>query len=268
MDTLEWGELRAAPWRLENHRRERADREQLFAWRRIYTLSAAHPDWLIVHRWWYDERIARNTTEDLREKLQLAPGQSLLEVGCASGIGLARILPENGRGVGLDHCEAVLRRGRDFGVSSSGTKLAAADASRLPIGSSAFDRVFAYSVFQCFPNHVYAIRVIAEMIRVCKPGGLVFIGDVFGELETPLRFLRRAGVRGDVADALLKPLLPMRDVLVRWTGRKARPQRRTYPRAFFRALCRRWGNDLEILEQSIPERRVSRSRFDVRIRKR
>lgn len=241
--------------------------ERLFAWRRIYEASAGAKDWLTVHRWFYAESVATQTNADLRAKLDLRPGHRLLDLGCASGATMASIMPAGARGFGLDHCEAVLHRGRDFGVNRCQLQLGAADASRLPIRTATFDRVMCYSVFQCFPSAAYALRVVAEMLRVCKPGGLVLIGDVFGELERPYRLLARAGLSGPAADALLSPLFPLRRMTTRMSARMGRPRRRTFPRSFFRAAVSRLGGRVEFLEQNIPSRGLSQTRYDVRIRK-
>lgn len=241
--------------------------ERLFAWRRVYEASAGANSWLTVHRWFYAESVARQTHADLSSKLELDPEHRLLDVGCASGATLAAIMPTGTRGFGLDHCEAVLRRARDFGVDRGQLQLGAADASRLPFGSASFDRVMCYSVFQCFPSTAYALRVIAEMLRVCKPNGLVLIGDVFGEMERPYRLLARAGLRGTTADALLSPLFPLRRIIARMSADIGRPQRLTYPRRFFRDAVLRLGGQVEFLEQDIPSRGLSQTRYDVRIRK-
>ncbi len=51
------------------------------------------------------------------------------------------------------------------------------DALRFPDAS--FDKVVLNAVIQLFPDKAYARRCLAEMVRVCSPGGFVYIGDIF-----------------------------------------------------------------------------------------
>ena len=52
------------------------------------------------------------------------------------------------------------------------------DANDLKFEDGRFDRVMAYSIFHYFPDFDYAVTVIKEMIRVCRKGGIVLIGDI------------------------------------------------------------------------------------------
>jgi len=44
--------------------------------------------------------------------------------------------------------------------------------------SETFDRILSYSIFHYFPSIEYGYNTIDEMIRVCKKGGLILIGDI------------------------------------------------------------------------------------------
>src|SRR5207245_5357238 len=52
--------------------------------------------------------------------------------------------------------------------------VALADVERLPFPGGCFDRVVSRRAFHHFPD---AARVLAEMARVCRPGGAVVIED-------------------------------------------------------------------------------------------
>lgn len=48
----------------------------------------------------------------------------------------------------------------------------------LPFPNGSFDKIFCHSIFQYFPNHQYAAKVVVEMLRVMKPGGKCLIMDI------------------------------------------------------------------------------------------
>ena len=244
---------------------------ELRAWREFYEQTASDPDWLLVHRWRgsdYGERVAAAVVEDVRHKLALAPGDRVLEVGCASGVFLSLVLPPDQCGLGFDHCEALVRRSSDFGIDRRRIRLGVSEAARLPVESDSFDKVFCYSVFQCFPSRAYALQAVGEFLRVCKAGGTVLIGDVFGVMEKQRRRLCSVGLPSLLVDCLLWPLMPTWHAAqwVRWPTDGMR--RRAYARNFFRRALSRSDCEVEFLSQRISGRRVSGSRYDVRIHKR
>lgn len=241
-------------------------KDRLDAWRRLYEFTALSSDWQVVHRWGYGERVAAAVAEDVRCKLMLAPKDRVLEVGCASGVFLSMVLGVGQDGIGFDLCEALVRRSADFGIDRARLRLGVAEAARLPLASNFFDKVFCYSIFQCFPSPAYARQTIAEFLRVCKPGGLILLGDIFGIMEKQRQWLSRHRSFARVADALLWPLAPL------WHAKQIAPptakiRRRAYRRGFFRRAIAGQHCNVEFLLQKIPGRRVSNSRYDVRIHK-
>jgi SAM-dependent methyltransferase len=149
-------------------------------------------DWLEV---W--ERKGRTETSDLRTLdgfenttidaklvageitglLGLGPGVSVLEVGCGAGM-LAEHIP--GDYAGVDYSPAMVRK---FLELQPGRTAQVSPANRLPFADRAFDKVFAFSVFQYFPDHAYADAAIAEMRRVARLA--VFIGDLPERSHSP-----------------------------------------------------------------------------------
>ncbi len=245
----------------------RATKDHLDTWRRLYELTASSSDWQVVHRWGYGETVAAAVAEDVRRKLMLAPEDRVLEVGCASGVFLSMVLDVGQDGVGFDLCEALVHRSGDLGVDRARLRLGVAEAARLPLASNSFDRVFCFSIFQCFPSPAYAQQAIAEFLRVCKPGGLILVGDIFGFMEKHKQWLSRYGFSRSLANTLLWPLTPIWHAaqLARLPTDKLR--RRVYRRKFFRRALAGQDCSVEFLLQHIPGRLVSKSRYDVRIHK-
>jgi len=91
----------------------------------------------------------------------------ILEVGCGEGNNL---VVRGVDAVGIDLSRTSLRTA----VTRSRGPFAQADAARLPFAEGAFDTVFARDLL----HHVDDARaVVAEMVRVCRPGGKVCILD-------------------------------------------------------------------------------------------
>jgi len=236
-------------------------------WRKLYEATAGDDDWLVVHRWDYDDTMARATADDIRAKLELTPQDHVLEVGCASGKKLSMVLWDRQPGAGFDLCEALVKRKGDFAHDPDRLQLGVAEAARLPVQDATFDKVFCYSVSQCFPSEAYAADVVREMLRVCKPGGIVLWGDVLGELEKLRKRLVRLGLPVPLIDAALWLLGPVGRLRHRLRHEADGMIRRLFKRSFFRQSVGSIPCDVEFLEQYVDGRRFAATRYDVRFRK-
>ncbi len=103
---------------------------------------------------------------------------SVLEVGVGTGLSLPRYRPEK-RIVGIDVSRDMLtiarRRVETCGLRNVDT-LAEMDAEQLGFPDNHFDAVVAMHVMSVVPN---PHRCLAEMKRVCKPGGTILICNHF-----------------------------------------------------------------------------------------
>ncbi len=248
-------------------RPDSAEVAHLRTWRNVYGAAAKASDWTAAHRW-SEIDCPYEVADEIREKMRLRPDDFVLEVGCGSGAMLSLVLRDGQRGVGLDQCEALVRRAPDFGVDGMRLRLGVADASRLPIRSESVDRVLSYSVFQCFPSEDYTRRVLVEMMRICRPGGVIVIGDVHGVMEKQAQFLERIGLSRNLAEALLRPFAPVWHLRQRLGRRGDGLRRRAFSRAFFRNALRAFPCEVEFLRQETPGRPYVKLRYDIRITKR
>jgi SAM-dependent methyltransferase len=121
-------------------------------------------------------RTAENSAAYLLPELR--PGMSLLDVGSGPGTITAdlaaRVAP--GRVTALETSDAVLQHTRDE-VTRRGcgsVDFVVGDVLALDFPSASFDVVHAHQVLQHVPDPNAALR---EMIRVCRPGGLVAARD-------------------------------------------------------------------------------------------
>ncbi len=114
------------------------------------------------------------------EYMHLAPGQVVLDVGCGPGtdtLPLCRQVSPTGQVVGVDYDDAMIReadrRAVEAGLHEQVRHLCAS-VPPIPFPDGAFDAVRCERVFQHIPNPE---MVLAEMVRVTRPGGWVVVVD-------------------------------------------------------------------------------------------
>jgi SAM-dependent methyltransferase len=136
-------------------------------------------------------RYMEGNARDFYERLNVAPGCRLLDVGCGSGK-LALIAAKDGLEVtGVDFASNLVERAR---VRAQAEGLQArfeeADAEALPFEDTSFDVVASLigAMFAPRPE-----LVAKELLRVCEPGGTIamanwtpqgFIGQMFKTVST------------------------------------------------------------------------------------
>ena len=132
----------------------------------------------------------------LLEEAQLRPGEAVLEVGCGSGV-LDRWLSRRTAGAhritGVDINPYLLREARALarheGLEGS-IEFRDGNAESLPFSDNSFDVTISVTVIE----EVDAVRMLAEMVRVTKPGGRVAI--VARAIDMP--FLRNLALSADL----------------------------------------------------------------------
>jgi SAM-dependent methyltransferase len=135
-------------------------------------LHGHHDSVLRSHRW----RTAENSAAYLLPAL--TPAARVLDVGCGPGTitaGLAGRVPE-GSVVGIDAAAGALPAARAEAARRGlrNVSFGTGDVYRLGFRDAAFDVVHAHQVLQHLTDPVAAL---AEMRRVCRPGGTVAARD-------------------------------------------------------------------------------------------
>ncbi|MDT0266411.1 methyltransferase domain-containing protein [Streptomyces sp. DSM 44915] len=131
-----------------------------------------HDSVLRSHRW----RTAENSAAYLLPELR--PRLALLDIGCGPGTLTAdlaeRVAP--GPVTAVDHAPGILPAARAEAAARGLTRVrfATADAHALDFADDSFDVVHAHQVLQHLADPVGAL---AEMRRVCRPGGVVAVRD-------------------------------------------------------------------------------------------
>ncbi len=107
----------------------------------------------------------------------LDPAMLVLDVACGAGHVAEELAPHVHQVVGLDLTPALLQLGaqrlRQSGVRN--VLLQEGDATRLPFIDGSFDLVVCRSALHHVPDPA---RAVAEMARVCRPGGRVIVSDM------------------------------------------------------------------------------------------
>src|SRR6266545_2150641 len=137
----------------------------------VYT-HGHHESVLRSHRW----RTAENSAAYLLP--HLAPGASLLDVGCGPGtitVDLAaQVAPGRVTAVEITGEALRLARAEAAARGQDNIDFAVADVHSLDFPDDTFDVVHAHQVLQHVADPVGALR---EMRRVCRPGGIVAARD-------------------------------------------------------------------------------------------
>jgi SAM-dependent methyltransferase len=147
-------------------------------------------------------RYMESSARDFYERLHLAPGCRLLDVGCGSGQ-LALMAAKDGLEVtGVDIASNLVERARARAQAEDlRTHFEEADAEALSFEDASFD-VVASLIGAMFAPRLDLVA--KELLRVCKPGGTIamanwtpqgFIGQMF---KTVSKFIAPSGMTSPV----------------------------------------------------------------------
>jgi SAM-dependent methyltransferase len=160
----------------------------------VWAIGAAYDAY--VGRW------SRPVARELVRWLAVPPGASWLDVGCGSGTLAAEILEHAApRAVlGVDRSEGFVEHAR-VRVSGPRASFRVGDAQALPAEDGAFDAVVSGLVLNFVPQPA---RMVAEMARACRAGGVVglYVWDYAAGMELIRRFWDAAKALDPAAAAL------------------------------------------------------------------
>jgi phosphatidylethanolamine/phosphatidyl-N-methylethanolamine N-methyltransferase len=111
------------------------------------------------------------------ERMNIQPGERVLEVGVGTGINLA-LYPREAHVTGIDFSSSMLEKARERAArpDAAPVRLLQMDAADLRFGEDAFDIVYAPYLISVVPDPV---KVAEEMRRVCRPGGRIIFLNHF-----------------------------------------------------------------------------------------
>jgi ubiquinone/menaquinone biosynthesis C-methylase UbiE len=146
-----------------------------------------------------------SAAEELVAACDVGPGQEVLDVATGSG-NVAILAAQSGaRVTGLDITpelfESARRRMAEAGVE---VELIEGDAEALPFADASFDRVLSTFGVMFAPRHEQAA---AELIRVCRPGGVIGIAAWTPEGATGQMFKTVSGHMPPPAPGFVPPVM-------------------------------------------------------------
>ncbi len=172
------------------------ERRRLQKWRKTYDLTqfgkeakSSQPGFDIAG---WNSSYTRNPipAEEMREWVDITVSEitsfhpaQILELGCGTGLLLLRIAPRCERYVAIDFAPAVLQKLKKQmealgGVWNAVTVLERPADNFDGLAENSFDTVIINSTAQYFPNITYLTRILENAVRVAKPGGRIFVGDL------------------------------------------------------------------------------------------
>ena len=120
-----------------------------------------------------------NITEQAIRRMELRPGERVLDLGCGAGWAsriLARLVGEGPQGhgqvVGVDISDEMIRRARAASRDFDNLMFVWGSAQQLPWEENFFDKVLSVESFYYYPDQD---RVLHELFRVMAPRGRLFI---------------------------------------------------------------------------------------------
>jgi SAM-dependent methyltransferase len=103
------------------------------------------------------------------------PEARILDYGCGYGRTCGELRDLGYRDVtGIDCSSEMVRKAQ---MEHPDIQFDLLNDRYLPYEDASFDVVFLYAVLTCIPSDEDQIRVIEDIQRVLKPGGLIYIGD-------------------------------------------------------------------------------------------
>lgn len=146
--------------------------------------------------------------------LKLSKDDTVVDVGCDSGLVTERVAGSVKRIIGIDFIGEFIINALINPERSNNAHYIEADAKSLPFEADFFDKGYCYNMIHNLPTRECGIRVIGELIRVCKSKSTILIGDI-PDLKKRYRYLLwkrllrfRKGTLKEKAKAIAGIILP------------------------------------------------------------
>ncbi len=124
-----------------------------------------------------DEYIRSVEDAAVLDTLGLQEGETVVDAGCGTGLHLPELMSRARLVIGVDHSERSLDVARDRTPPEQRERLrlVAADLREIPLEDGIADRVVSVNVLQHLPTPEYRRRMLSELLRILRPGGLAVV---------------------------------------------------------------------------------------------
>jgi len=149
-----------------------------------------------------DAETTRRKLARVAAGLPLRPESRVLDIGPGDGALFREIGGRVASCVGVDPSAAAVEKLSRLFADAPNVSFEVGSVEAIPFPDASFDVVVVNSVLQMLPGLAEIERSLGETLRVCRPGGLVFVGELpfraeltRGILAHLVRKLREFGVR-------------------------------------------------------------------------
>jgi arsenite methyltransferase len=125
------------------------------------------------------ERHHLDITEKTIHRMDLRPGERILDLGCGSGWATRLLARRAGKGpqtssqvVGVDISDQMIRQAREASKEFENVTFVVGSAVQIPWKENFFDKVLSVESFYYYPDQD---RALIELLRVMAPEGCLFI---------------------------------------------------------------------------------------------
>lgn len=122
-----------------------------------------------------------DTAELIARELHLSPRHDrVLDVGCDSTALSRHVAPRCRSLVGVDFVHELITGSGEPPNTGAGEpmRLITADGRLLPFADHAFDKIYCSGVLHTLPDMSDGLRMLGELVRVCRPGGAVLVAAI------------------------------------------------------------------------------------------
>ena len=125
-----------------------------------------------------DVETTRQKIARLARQLPLEPSSCVLDVGPGDGALFRLVAGSVRRCCGVDPSDAAVSKLASLFRDATNVEFVVGSAEEIPCPDDEFDVVVINSVLHSLPSMQNVGRSLEELVRVCKPGGLIFVGEL------------------------------------------------------------------------------------------
>ena len=118
-----------------------------------------------------------NIANHISDILELSKNDLVIDVGCNSGLVTEKVADKVYKITGIDFIEEFIKDALELKRSHNSDYIEA-NAESLPFEAQLFSKGYCYNMIHGLPNKDCGVRVIEELIRVCKSNSIILIGDI------------------------------------------------------------------------------------------